>query len=236
MKSFSFSHKGRRDVNQDLLKFERLTNESSLALIVDGMGGYDHGDLAAKVVSESIYTYLSQTRILDSEHVQKAINKSNLAINQVKIKTGSQLGATVGGIVLSPSKHFCFWIGDVKIYHFRKNNLVFESHSHTLVNELLDKRPVIDPNQITRYKHVVTRSVQGELSQSQADFHAFGPLEIDDIIIMCSDGVHDLLGAYSLEMMLKSSKRIEEFVERIEHQLLKEATDNFTFFLGLNDE
>ena len=70
-------------------------------LIADGMGGYSNGEIAAKVVSENILTFLSTVKDIKSNHIQKAVNKANLVLKQMKEDSQEKMGATIGGIILS---------------------------------------------------------------------------------------------------------------------------------------
>ena len=54
MKSIVFSHKGKREVNQDFVLVQNINPETYLHLIADGMGGYEHGEIAAKLVAAPV--------------------------------------------------------------------------------------------------------------------------------------------------------------------------------------
>jgi len=231
MKSIIFTHKGKREINQDYVLIRNLNPETFLFIVADGMGGYEKGEIAARLVSESILTYLSSLPDIDSNHVQKAINKANLAIRQFKQKAGIKLGTTVGGTIITSNEALCFWVGDVKVFHFKYNILQKESHSHTLMNEVLDKGSIINPELINKYKHVVTRSVQGEVDRSQIDFFKVELIDENDIFLVCSDGVSDMLSGIQIQQILESTESYVEAMNSIEESLLREAKDNFSMVL-----
>ena len=56
MKVFKYSNIGNREQNQDYLVSTKLGQDSSLHLVADGMGGYECGDIASKIVGDS-YVY-----------------------------------------------------------------------------------------------------------------------------------------------------------------------------------
>ena len=235
MKSIVFSHKGKRAVNQDFILVQKINPETYLLLIADGMGGYEHGEIAAKMVAENILTYLSTVSVIDEVQIQKAINKANLAIKQFKKHNNTNTGATVAGVVLESNKAICFWVGDVKIFHFSNNKLINESKSHTLINEVINNGSIKDPKQINKYKHVVTRSVQGKLERSQIDYFKSSNVDKSDMFIICSDGVHDLYDGIQIQQILNTSDSIEESLNRIESRLLSESKDNFSLIsIALN--
>lgn len=232
MRSIIFTHKGKREINQDYVLVRNLNPETFLFIVADGMGGYEHGETAARLVSENILTYLSSVPDnINNNHVQKAINKANLAIRQFKEKTGLKLGTTVGGAIVTSKEALCFWVGDVKVCHFKNNILQKESHSHTLMNEIIDKGSIINPNQINKYKHVVTRSVQGEVDRSQIDFFKVSLVEDQDVFLICSDGVSDIFSGIQVQQILSRTKSHVEAVNIIERRLIEEAKDNFSLIL-----
>ena len=233
MKSIVFSHKGKREVNQDFVLVQNINPETYLHLVADGMGGYEHGEIAAKLVAESVLTFLSTVESINEAQIQKAINKANLAIRQLREKNNSKIGATVGGVILQANQATCFWVGDVKIFHYKNNRLVKESTSHTLMNEVISNGSIKDPKQISKYKHVVTRSVQGDVEYSQIESFTQKNLDSSDLFLVCSDGVHDLYDGIHLQQILKTSDSNEEAFNRIEKRLLDEAKDNFSL-IGLS--
>ncbi len=226
MRLIAFSHIGKREVNQDLVLKERLGPGTYFFLIADGMGGYERGEVAARLVAENVHTFLLNAANIDAEQIQKAINKANLAIRQHKEKYSQRIGATVGGIILTPGKAFCFWVGDVKIFHFHNKRLVKESKSHTLMNEVIQNGSIRDPKYIVKYKHVVTRSVQGEVELSKIDSFEVNNITVDDMFVICSDGVHDLLEGIQIQAIINTSQSINDAFSLIEERMKIEAKDN----------
>ena len=65
MKVFKYSNIGNREQNQDYLVSTKLGQDSSLHLVADGMGGYDFGDIAARIVGDSFVYGLSRNMSID---------------------------------------------------------------------------------------------------------------------------------------------------------------------------
>ncbi|MFW5700740.1 MAG: PP2C family protein-serine/threonine phosphatase [Cyclobacteriaceae bacterium] len=235
MKSLVFSHRGKRKTNQDYVLIQNINPDTHLFLIADGMGGYENGDVAAKIVVENIHTYLSNVQEIEVQHIQKAINKANLLIKQLRDKKQMKIGATVGGLILNELKSFLFWVGDVKIFHFRDNALLFETPAHTLMNEVIESGAISNIKQINKYRHIVTRSVQGDIELSQADTRIIERPHEKDLFIICSDGVHDIYDSIQIQQLFKASNVIDEAMSAIEQRLKSEATDNFSMIAIANN-
>lgn len=229
MMTITASHIGKREINQDLILEYTAIDGSYLFSVIDGMGGYDSGEIAAKIVSENIETYLSTVRTIDAFHIQKAINKSNLMLRQHKNDITESMGATIGGVIIKETDVTYFWIGDVKILHFRNKKLLFESSPHSLVNDLVENGSITEPTRLSKYKHIVTRSVSGDLKNSLAEFDSNHFNKNTDLIFVCSDGVHDHLESLQIENLLCQVDSPLTLKIKIESKLKIEANDNFTF-------
>lgn len=229
MKATAISHRGKRDINQDLIFEYTASDDSYLFAIIDGMGGYENGEIAAKMIGENIQAYLSTVKSIDAFHIQKAINKSNLAIRQQKKGETDNMGATIGGVIIKETTVIYFWIGDVKILHFRNNKLLFESIPHNLVSELVENGTILEPLQLSKYKHIVTRSIHGDLKKSQAEM-AYSTFDKDsDLLMICSDGVHDIFDALQIEKLQNQFKSPKIFQSQLESKLKIKAKDNYSF-------
>jgi len=223
---YSFSHIGNRKSNQDYLFSKAINSDCNLYMVVDGMGGYEYGDIASKLVAENIHTYLSTVNVITEKEIQKAVNKSNLIIKQKSEDLKTKIGATLAGAIVFKDMAFLFWVGDVKIIHLRNQKVLFETHSHTLINQMIDNGNVI--NKIERYKHVVTRSVSGKIKDGTIDCHSISNLLPNDLIVIYSDGVSDILNSYQINTIFNSSATLQEGINQVEVLCEREAKDNFS--------
>lgn len=215
--------RGRRESNQDFICIHRLESGASFFLIADGMGGYEKGDEAAKIVCENIFTFLNYAESINEQNIQKAVQKANLAIKQFNDKNNIKSGATIGGIIVDKNISHIFWVGDVMVSKINENKVLFQTKSHTMVNSLLESESIIEEKSLDKYKHIVTRSVSGKPSESTVGYQSV-QLSKDDVFIICSDGVHNVI---SVEQILQYTFK-EKGLQELEHQFLKEAEDNYS--------
>ncbi|GHA38227.1 protein phosphatase [Salinimicrobium marinum] len=230
MKSIIISHKGKRKINQDLTLVRYINADTVLYLIADGMGGYDSGDIAASIAIDSVSTFLSNSTELNEIAIQKAINKANLAVRQYQEKHNSKLGSTLGGIIVSRKIAKAFWVGDVKILQYCDGKLSFESKSHNLQNEISDTQDFNNNSKFSKYEHIVTRSIQGEVKKSKPSYKEFS-LKKEDILFLCSDGVHNIIDAQTLQYMIKEEDSEMSLSDLLNERIAKEATDNASLIM-----
>lgn len=214
---------GKRESNQDFICIDRLESGAHFFLIADGMGGYEKGDVAAKIISENIFTFLNHVENISEQNIQQAVQKANLAIKQFTNKNSIKSGATIGAIIVDKNISHIFWVGDVMVYQINKDKVLFQTKSHTLVNSLLESKSIKEEKSLERYKHIVTRSISGKPSESSIGYKSVQFSEYD-LFIICSDGVHNIVSVEKLIFMMRKNKSIAQ----LEQQLEKEAQDNYS--------
>lgn len=184
MKIFKYSNIGNREQNQDYLVSTKLGQDSSLHLVADGMGGYDCGDIASKIVGDSYVYGLSRNMSIEdatreaSNNIQ--IERRNLGV--VKI------GSTVAGVLICGMKATIFWAGDSRVYLFRNKEQLFQTEDHSILNELSRKRK-LSFEERERYGHIITRSIMGN-PDDKVDTCEMTLQEGDELLI-CSDGLYN---------------------------------------------
>ena len=184
MKVFKYSNIGNREENQDYLASMMLGQGKSLHLVADGMGGYDCGGIASKVVGDSYIYALSRGRNLKeatqiaSDNLQK--EKHNLGV--------SKMGSTIAAVLLDDMDATIFWAGDSRVYVFSKQEQIFQTQDHSIVNELSKKR-TLSFEEKQRYGHIVTRSIMGN-EDDKVDSHTI-KLSKGDEILICTDGLYN---------------------------------------------
>jgi serine/threonine protein phosphatase PrpC len=186
---YKYSAQGVRKANEDFLLSREINAECSLYLLADGMGGYSYGDLASSLVCQSISEYMgSKINAADIPgSIRESVNQANILINRKRKELHAKLGSTIAGIFKSGTKLYLFWLGDVRIYHFRNNEFLFQSEDHSLVNDMR-KKGVVSANDIERYQNIVTNSIMG--NELPVEFPII-ETEIlpGDTLILCSDGL-----------------------------------------------
>ena len=223
MKSTTLTHIGKREVNQDVTLIKNIGPDTYLYIVADGMGGYDNGEVAAKTATESILTFLSNIDKVNKETIQKAINKANLAIRQLQEKSNSKMGTTLGAVIISKNIAKCFWVGDVKILHYSEGKLAFESKSHNLLNEISENDALKETFNSSKYSHIVTRSIQGDVKKSVISYQELTINEKDQLII-CSDGVHNIIDSQTMLFYLNNINI--SFRDKLNERLKNESEDN----------
>ena len=213
---------GKRNENQDIIQISELQNHMSLFLVVDGMGGYENGFAAAKIIIENIDSYLKSCKEITSLDIDVALKKANLAIKQFNEAELGKSGATLAGLIRSKEKTLIFWLGDVTICLFKDDNISFKSKAHTLINSLVEIGKVISTENINKYKHIVTKSISGKREIIEKGFFEISNNDYEKFVI-CSDGVTETISLIDF---------IEVEISELNNVLQKRSKDNYSYIIG----
>ncbi len=89
------SLKGQFPLNEDRLQVKKLSDDSILAVMADGMGGLDHGEIAAKIAVNVIVSSLeSKTQVTEADII-KALYSADEAIEQESRLRGMKMGCAL---------------------------------------------------------------------------------------------------------------------------------------------
>ena len=193
----AYSHKGIKPENEDsfgmtIPEEPQLTHKGLAAAIADGMSGCEDGKQASQCCIVSFLSDYYSTP--DSWTVKKAAQKILSATNSWLYSQGHQHFESQKGLVSTLSILVCksttghiFHIGDSRIYRLRKGNLELMTRDHRV--------------NLDQEKNYLTRAM-GIESRLEVDYKSF-PLEVDDLFIMTTDGVHDFISETALKKLIK---------------------------------
>lgn len=225
------SNKGKRDTNQDVVFIKNLGIEKDLYLLADGMGGYENGEYAANFIIKNLYAFLKNQKSFDENTIQSIIDLTTRSLAKENERLGSNMGATLGGIIRDKEVLHCFWVGDVKIFHISDKKIIFESIEHNLKNELIENKVFVEANNAKKYNHIVTRSIHNDTKKAKIDYKCIDNFEQGHYIILASDGVTGVMDNYQLMKILNSKKDISDILSELNNILLSSANDNYSFIL-----
>ncbi len=216
---------------------DRILIDGALGLYVvcDGMGGQEHGEVAAELAVAAIRFYLdaSQDRLDVSwpfgynfemcVEANRIVTAVKLANRQVWRKAEQDLecagmGTTVAAVLLMDSGIVGASVGDSRIYLLREGKLRQLSIDDTLVGSFVQKGMLSrEDAAIHPMRNVLTQAAG---SQEDVDIHVYEEkLQLGDTLILCSDGLYGPVVEDSIRMILDST----DSVESIANTLISEA-------------
>ncbi|KAF3362994.1 putative protein phosphatase 2C-type [Chlamydiales bacterium STE3] len=179
--------------------------------LADGMGGHQAGEIAAREAIDSLCHLVKKSLRGKSKSLEECGALIKTAFEQVNTyvyKMGRSssdfkgMGTTLCSIYLSETGVVFAHVGDSRIYRYRKGSLEQITKDHSLICELVELGQ-INELQATQfiYKNIITRAI-GTEPYVEPTIH-FADIVEEDIYLLCSDGLSDLLSLQEIEAIIK---------------------------------
>lgn len=227
----------RRKSNQDYTATFTNQKNQLLALLADGMGGHQAGDIASRQAVEEIGIAWEATTIDDSEKAVQWFLQHIQQTNQRIFEKGqsqptlSGMGTTLEVVTLLDNHLALAHVGDSRIYLFREQRLIALTEDHSLVNALLKSGEITqEMAQNHPRKNIITRSL-GMPGSLEVDV-AIHKIEDHDQLLLCSDGLTNMVSEPKITQILLEAASLQDASQRlIEEANAKGGLDNITVLL-----
>ena len=204
IKVFGKCNVGRlRDNNEDAYIAQPIWNDNNvLAVAIDGVGGYEGGEVAAEIAQKSIVEYLEKYSNGDrDELLRQAVTYANNNIfekrkqeeklaNMSCVLTAALVEAENGRINMAH-------VGDTRLYQYFEGELTKLSHDHSLVGyreeigDLTEEEAMRHPQ-----RNIITRDVGStHLENNEQEYIEVATFRLmpNSTLLLCSDGLCDML-------------------------------------------
>ncbi|MEO6407165.1 MAG: protein phosphatase 2C domain-containing protein [Burkholderiaceae bacterium] len=191
---FQDTRPGKRPYNEDRLGCWQ--REGSLLLAVaDGMGGHAHGEVAAQItvdhLGQAFETAAKPTLAAPERFLDTAVLDAHAQIlEQARLRRlGDSPRTTVVACAVQDGRAWWTHVGDSRLYLIRKGRVASRTRDHTYVQQLVDSgriREEAAENHPDRNR--VMRCLGGPQAPAIEPSQSM-PLEKDDVLLLCSDGL-----------------------------------------------
>lgn len=217
---FGITDKGRqRQNNEDAFIAEKVQGDKYvMACVIDGVGGYEGGEIAAALAKETIRNYFSIPSGEIHKMMKEAIVAANEKILQEKLKNIDKKNmACVATLAIVDLKNNMFnyaHVGDTRLYLFRDNTLVKITKDHSFVGFLEDSGRLSEDAAMHHPKrNEISKALgfDGQMTVTN-DYVEVGesPFLPGDAILLCSDGLTDMVNRSEMTTILQNRKSLTE--------------------------
>ena len=228
--------KGNREHNEDRHLAQVFDGGRLLLVVCDGMGGHNFGRVAAELAVRTVKIYFishvlrhkddhyCDNLIISLEYTFSAFIRENPKFKGM----GTTLAMAYAG-----KKHVCcLWAGDSRIYFFRKGEIEFMSRDHNLATELVNegllKKGTLE---YESRKGTLTNCIMGSHRPSGHSYHEIKSVRKNDRILVCSDGVTDLLDKEEISKRI-AGEELGKAAGYLEALCRQRGDDNWTFIIA----
>jgi PPM family protein phosphatase len=224
-----------RAVNEDFFSINR---DKNLYIVADGMGGHNAGDVASKNATKMTDDYLKKDLLEDiMENIRKiraTIISSLLHAHENILKMAEKnpkydgMGCTiVTALIFGNNLHLCH-VGDARAYLINENGITLLTRDHSYVMDLVTKgKLTLEEARVSPLKNKLHQAIGASRIINPDYKHC--SLKEGDKILLCSDGLWDMMTDYQIFNVVRQDKPVKKLCE----ELIKQANsagghDNIT--------
>ncbi len=221
---------------------ERFEETSYVAIVADGMGGHAGGEVASRLAIKTLINIVLHVPDwilrLDEGHAEKVMVRAARYYREVNEKLVEEarlkpelrgMGTTMTGAYSVGHDLFVVHVGDSRAYLYRDGILRRLTRDHTHAQMLADAGIIRAGAVAThRLRHVLTNALGGEESKGEAEIQRMRLFDGDQILL-CSDGLHDMVDDEAIAELLKTHRKASPACKSlVEAALANGGKDNVT--------
>jgi len=240
LSAFGVTDKGRiRLSNEDCFA---IHEQLGLAVVADGMGGHNAGEVAARMAVDTVVDYFSSDQSgwpfgfdpalsAEGNGMRTAILLANARVLESSITSDryAGMGTTIVAMRVTASRLICGHVGDSRLYLLSRSGLRQVTADDSWVAAMLARDPAANPALLRQHpmRHALT-NVVGARTRTEAHV-VETELEPGDVMLLTTDGVHEVLDDLRLEQLLRRDRVPKTTAESIvATALARETRDNLT--------
>lgn len=220
----------RRSNNEDSYFAKKYSDEISLYVVADGLGGYEGGEIASRLLTIKMSRYFEEhlnddlkDESIVSDILLTALDKINGEIYKMEKSSPKYngMGTTIVLVAVIYNKVYYLSVGDSRLYYISndRNSIKQITEDDTYVNTLL-KTNAIEQKDVENHpqKHVLTKAI-GVFKDIKTELHALN--ETSGYLLLCTDGLTNMLDNDDILQVLQMKK-----FENTADEYIKKANEN----------
>ena len=227
-----------RAENQDYVSVFINQSGAQLAIVADGVGGQNGGDVAATMAVSHIGNQWQQSTIDTVETAKQWLIEQVNSENDTIVKTAQRyrtlngMATTLVIAVILANQLIIANIGDSRAYVIRQRQMRQLTVDHNLANELLQEGAITEDEAVTHPgRHLITRQL-GVTDDSKPDLFAIN-LYPNDYVLMTTDGMPKHVSDENILQTVLSANDIADAVTKlITNTNNAGGSDNVTVLIG----
>ena len=217
---FGITDTGRqRDNNEDAFIAEPVFNNGLIAAcVIDGVGGYEGGEVAASIAQESILQSFSRPAGEMINTMRNAFGTANEKIYHEKLNGDKNKDMacvlTLALVDIPNNKFYYAHVGDTRLYLLRDNTLIKLTKDQSFVGFLEDTGRITEEDAMAHPKRNEINKALGfdPHIPMHSDYIETGesPFLPGDAILLCSDGLTDMVNSSEITTILEKDASLEQ--------------------------
>ena len=220
-----------RQNNEDACGSRVETDKSVIFAVADGVGGYEGGEIAsAQAVEVTLRAFCeSPAGWGPGKRLHRAVQQANIEIHNraLTVPELSRMATTLTACVVSDGVLYAAHVGDCRIYHFRRGKVRQITKDHTVVQERV-RMGLMSPARARHHpeRSALSRCLGHELIVAVDRITL--PLEQDDQLLVCTDGLYNVVEDDEFGPIIRSADPAECCRRLVDVANRRGAADNLT--------
>jgi serine/threonine protein phosphatase PrpC len=240
VKAHAQTHVGRRENNEDAF----VADESlGLFVVADGMGGHDGGEVASRLAVDALSSFYRRARdrgrrpcadrtdeagrTVAESMMDMAFRLAHRDVTSKRVGALEDMGTTLAALLLCGDRAIVAHVGDSRVYRLRDRKLEAMTRDHSLYVEMEAAGvPGLPARADFPLTNVITRAI-GNPGDAPAEVRTID-VEAGDVFLLCTDGLHDVLGDERIEGVLAELPGFMSCPSLVGEAFLDGGADNIT--------
>jgi serine/threonine protein phosphatase PrpC len=233
MKAAVKSHVGLiRQINEDCADVVQKDDGVLLAIVADGMGGHQAGDIASKMAVNFIRdSFLETMGKASCQEWELWLKQTIRAANDHIFQYAAQhqqlhgMGTTVVTALCLAEHYIVGHVGDSRVYRYANEQLTIITEDHSLVHELVRSGQITREEAETHpQRNVITRAL-GTEEDVEVDVKTLIYSD-EEYILLCSDGLTNMISETQIIETLRHDVSIELIADQLINLALAAGGDD----------
>lgn len=190
-----------RDHNEDAWA---VAAGQGIAVLADGMGGHNAGEVASELAVGTALSILAQTAGLPArDRLETAVRAANGAIRDMAAGASrlKDMGTTIVTVLVEEGQLAVAHVGDSRLYRLRRGRLEALTHDHSLQQEFIDKGLYSAAEARQKVARNLLTHALGLADDPRIDI-AEHPVHAGDRYLLCSDGLYEMVSDDEITALL----------------------------------
>ncbi|NJO01451.1 MAG: serine/threonine-protein phosphatase [Bacteroidia bacterium] len=231
---------GDRAKNDDYVfpQLRQRSERDNLFIVCDGVGGQKNGEIASRLVGDSLASFFKRQPITNELDPAGYLNAALVFANQQMEQylqnhpESRGMGSTVSLLYLGKNVVWIGWAGDSRVYHIRDGEIKYRTKDHSLVENLLRLGEIREDEVATHpQRNVITRYIDGLKKKVSLETHLIQDIKANDFFLLCTDGVLENLREAQIQGWFKITNSVAMVKNLIQEQAANNTQDNYSFYL-----
>jgi len=208
------------DCSQEPIDEKTLDGLGAVYAVADGVSGQEGGEVASRIAIDTfrMYYVLPHVTIPPEDRLRNVFLEAHRRIEEYAEAQPQYrgMGTTLTAVVLKDDALFYGHVGDSRLYLIRSRERSIQqlTKDHSLVNKFVEEGKLTPEEAALEDSNVLAQAL-GAVPRIRVETGEFGPLQEGDLLLLCSDGLSDLVSDAKIRDIVLGSPGREEACQRL---------------------